>query len=59
MDLKSVRRYQETLLRNEEPTNIDVHYNEKMLGDFLQTLQRIETKIDVLLMQKDRRYQGE
>ncbi|MCJ8008570.1 hypothetical protein ACFFF5_08130 [Lederbergia wuyishanensis] len=59
MDLKSVRRYQETLIRNEEQTNIDVHYNEKMLGDFLQTLHRIETKIDVLLMQKDRRYQGE
>ncbi|MCR2822210.1 hypothetical protein [Lederbergia panacisoli] len=52
MDLKSVRRYQETLVHSKDTVKADVHYNEKIL----QTLQRIETKIDVILMQKDRRH---
>ncbi|MBS4219877.1 hypothetical protein KHA96_16305 [Bacillus sp. FJAT-49711] len=59
MDLKSVRRYQETLVRNEESSEQAVHYNEKTLEDFLLTMQRIETKIDVLLMRYDRRHQVE
>ena len=53
MDIKSVTRYQETLIRSEDSSNSD---NEKTLDHFLQTLQRIETKIDVLLMQKDKQY---
>ncbi|MBS4201845.1 hypothetical protein KHA93_19760 [Bacillus sp. FJAT-49732] len=52
MDLKSVRRFQETVIRNEDSSKTGVHYNEKTIEDFLQTLKRIETKIDVLLMQK-------
>lgn len=59
MDLKSVSRYQETQIRNEDESITNVHYNENTLENFLQTLQRIETKIDVLLMQKERRYHVE
>ncbi|MBS4196780.1 hypothetical protein [Lederbergia citri] len=54
MDLKSVTRYQETVIRNEDSSKSSVHDNEKTLDQFLQTLQRIETKIDVLLMQRDK-----
>ncbi|MBS4223089.1 hypothetical protein [Lederbergia citrea] len=55
MDIKTVGHFQQTLLqqRNVREENEKViRYNEKELEEFLRTLERIETKLDVLLMQR-------
>ncbi|MBS4205056.1 hypothetical protein [Lederbergia citrea] len=55
MDIKTVGHFQQTLLQQRnvpEENEKVIRYNEKELEEFLRTLERIETKLDVLLMQR-------
>lgn len=55
MDLKKSPLYHDTMLFHQSlSVEKNVRYNSKELDDLLQMLHRIETKLDVLLMQRDR-----
>lgn len=53
--MKTLKDYQQSSIGQYpltlKDTNV-IRYKEDQLSDLLQTLQRIETKIDVLLMQR-------
>ena len=60
MDIKTVAQFRQTLLQErnaQKECEKVIRYNEmeEEFEEFLRTLQRIETKLDVLLMQRGNR----
>ena len=60
MDIKTVNQFRQTLLQErnaQKECEKVIRYNEREeeFEEFLRTLQRIETKLDVLLMQRGNR----